>query len=263
MKEFGQELAKQAFPKKTRVPRKPKEGEPTPAWRKLRRKWLKQNKELSLGVGAEAPKPKVQLPVSTVEPLENNPGWNKIKFDQDSYTAAEVVVMIRNGDTSPLRPLIVNMKHVRAYVDQYGSVLLRPVTAPEEASGVSALPKGAEGVRGLRSAPKTPRVAVPVVLGGAQGLNPSKEGTKRFFLIESILMGGTAVEIVKRADKMARKGGYKKGEVLKVITPSTKNVTAFAEKMVARVARAGKKANVVVTGKNIQIVPDKNPIATD
>jgi hypothetical protein len=91
------------------------------------------------------------------------------------------------------------------------------------------------------------------VLGGATGLNPSKEGTKRFFIVEALLNGGTAVEIVNSADKMARKGGYKKGVIKKMMPANTKDVRELAELVVRRAARAGKELDVIVQGKRIKV----------
>lgn len=251
MREFGQELAKQAFPKKPRKKKEKPVSSMSKGQAKLHRKFLRQN--AGVNWHPEERIPKAHYEAAVVEPMEEKEGVSKLRFDHDNYIAAEIAVLTRTGPDTPLRPLIMNLKNVRIYVDQYGSMLLRPTLAPEQVGSTYVLGGGNEAVQGVRRGARVARPVAAIVLGGALGLNPSKEGTKRFFLVESILMGGTAVEIVKRADKMARKGGYKRGDVLKVITPTTKKVTAFAELTTARIVKAGKRASVVVVGKKIQI----------
>ncbi len=260
MREFGQELVSQAFPKKPRAPRKVKpEGPISKKQAKLHRKFLKQNPGVNFN--PEPKPPKHDLGMSTLEPTEVL-GWSRVKYDQESYTAVEVVVMVRPSPDLPPRVLL-NMKNVRGYVDMYGSIMLRPTTAPAEQGGTLALPAPTEAANGSKKPAKGIRTTGPIVLGGTYNLNPAKEGTKRFFLVESLLKGGTAVEIVKGADKMARKGGYKKGEVQKIITPTTKKVTEFAQVMADKIGRGGKRVKVVVIGKQIQMVLETAALVSD
>ncbi len=219
--------------------RRPKE------WRKLRKKFLRETKDVNWDPPEKpGPPPIVHQEFETVE-IEAP--WAKVKYDKKTYLAKEVVILTRTEDNGPLTMMMSGMKNVRMYLDDVGGVLLRPA----QTSKTGALPAGAKLPTLALTSGSEPSVdrkekkqrSAPVVLGGAHGLNPAKEGSKRFFLVESMIEGGSVKEIFKRAARLFHeKTGKPKSELGMVATPS--NLKLMYDWLIEKLAKAGRTVAV-------------------
>lgn len=253
MKAFGRELAKNAIPKK------PRKVDPVKSEiRKINnksKKFHKQNPTIDWAAGEKPPKPVKHMQDET---QEAEAGWRKVKFNKETFVAAEAVVLVRTTGDAPLALFMSNIKNVTAYTNDLGELVLRPARAGSGSAGTKGLPTPEEAAgevqKPRRDRPKGE--AVPA-LTGTRSLNPAKENSKRFYVIEAMLEnpeGLTAVEIVRYADKLARKGGYQKGAVKRTILATTKNIREVAEGAALKITRAGKEAEVKVKGKKILLI---------
>ncbi len=151
------------------------------------------------------------------------PGWGVIPFERNVYSAIEITVLVKVHADGQWR-VFGNMRNVLAYTDPRLGLLLRPNMSgvsetfddfPEAARVARVRPanrhKGItdpkEEVKAVRvKAPKPVRAPV-VVEGATYGNVCADPGSKRFWLVESMLKGGDSKEIVKRAGKLAKEAG--------------------------------------------------------
>lgn len=217
--------------------------------RSLHRRWLKENKGVDLNPEPKRKKPEVHMPVETEPEQVPLQQWERVKFDGEHLKVDEMVLLVRTDENTPLRIFMSGLEDVKVYRDDKGGILIKPDHVPEASlrdPAGTGKPRGrarvAEGSRevleGRRERPK-------VLLVGRYALNPAKEGTKRYFLFESMLDGGAAVEIVDRADKWATKSGlYPRGDLKKTILNTTSNVRDQYEQMSEKIAKTGQAITV-------------------
>lgn len=187
-------------------------------------------------------------PEDKVVPSKTRPQSSRIKFERNIYKAEEIVILVKVGPDMPVR-VLGTMRDVYAYTDK-GGLLLRPNMGGVQSTfadipkaiAIAATPFRRRHKQGQEEAQaeekkqeKVKRIFAQknAPVEGASYGNPSQDNrSRRFFFIESMLMGGTSVEIVERADLLAHKSGiYRRGEITRSIPSNPANVRAQYERV--------------------------------
>lgn len=239
--EEGVKLAQLKFPPKKRVLKRTKE------WRKLRRRFVKETTTVNWNPTEKVPKSKVHDRALSLHELDDPP-WRKIKFGGETFHAAEVVILVKPTPETDLRMFMSEIRNVRMYQDLRGGLLIRPIQASVESSkvqgGTSSQPTAAEGAAGSTDSQEKRTRNVPIVLKGKHGLNPAAEGSKRYYLIESMLEGGTPREIIDRGARQWSRATKKPKEKFGMVaTPS--NIREVYDIIISKLSKVGKKIKVV------------------
>ncbi len=193
--------------------------------------------------------PFVPQPQDQIIAPKKNPSLNRLKLNRNIYKGQEVILLVKVTEDMPLRMLGV-MRDVYIYTDKSMGLLLRPNMGGVKPSfgdvpkaiAIAARPFRSRHKQGLieekqeqAKFEKTKRIFAlknAPVQGASYG-NPSTDNrSKRFFFIESMLLGGNAKEIVERADLMAHKSGiFKRGDITRSIPSNPANVRAQYERV--------------------------------
>ncbi len=221
--------------------RQSKKEKHSATWRVRHNRMVKENKGVSMSeTEAPSPQPIVHQQYDT-DKLEEP--WSKVKYNKETYLADEVIILTRISPEGPLTMMMSNLRNVRMYLDDVGGILLRPVRPSKE----KPLPlPGQTPTKGKRKATDTSvevrerkSRSLPVTLTGSHGLNPAKQDTKRWFLVEAMLEGGTTKEIFKKAaSTWAKKTKNDKDKYGMVSTPS--NARLMFNWLVDKVAATGR-----------------------
>ena len=229
-------------PQKKRKPRKVKHSK---QWRVARRRFERETRHVNWNPPEKKPIPPVVHQEFETTVLEAP--WAKVKYDKTTYLATEVAILTRVGQDDPLTLMMSGIRNVRMYLDDSGGILIRPVGSSTKpalpAGGQAALTAGSEAKESSVAPRERKSRNVAVTLGGAHGLNPAKEGSKRYFLVEAMLEGGSVKEIFKSAAIMFHQAtGKPRTEFGMVATPS--NMKLMFEWLIEKLKSAGKEVEI-------------------
>ena len=169
-----------------------------------------------------------KLPANLTTKPAKVPGWGRVQIHRNLYHVDEVTILMKVHPESELQ-VLGYMRNVIAYTDQRFGLLLRPneggvkETYSEFPKAITAAKKSPykrrhpdTKVQANSKDVSAKPVQVPpsrkVVAEASYGNLQEDPTSKRFWLIESMVRGGTAKEIVKRAATLAVKNGYFESE---------------------------------------------------
>jgi hypothetical protein len=228
-------------PQKKRKQKKPKHSK---EWRNTRRRFEKETR----GVNWEE-KPAIPVPPTVRQEFETvmlEAPWAKVKYDKRTFIASEVVILNRVTPDDQLT-MMLGVRNVRMYLDDAGGMLIRPVESSTRPINPLGGPLALVGQTNGQEHSVEPREKksrqVAVSLTGMYGLNPAKEGTKRWFLVEAMLGGGTVKEIFKEAANLFHTQTNKpRTEFGMVATPS--NMKLMYHWLKEKLSNAGKEVEI-------------------
>lgn len=194
-----------------------------------------------------------------------HPGWGRVKFERNVFIAEEVTILVRVAEDSEWR-VFGNMKKTYAYTDPRLGLLLRTSTGSVRRT-FNDIPRavkiaktnfkrrhkeGREEMKVERQEREHEKrmhelkVASKQVEGASYGNVAQDNKSKRFFLLEGMLKGGTPKEMVERADSLAAKAGaYSRGEIKRTIPDNPANIRSRFGELVKKWSQSGIKGKVV------------------